>query len=126
MTGGYGGVVRRSAWLALVLAAALLILRGMVLTTYFEPTGDALALARVGRRWLWAGTLTLWATCALAFRWWQPGLWSLGCLAVVGPVVLLLESWGWIPLVAVLPGLPLLLVGVAGVLMAPPRRVLPH
>ena len=125
MTTGYGGGLRRAAWVALVLVAAWALLRGMLLTTYFEPTGDTLALARVGRRWLWGGTAVLAAACWLAARWWRPGLRSVACLALVGPVALLVESWGWIPLVAVLPGLPLLLIGVTGVLLSPRRTVTP-
>ena len=121
MTTGHGGGLRRAAWLALVLAAAWALVHGMLLTTYFEPTGEALEVARIGRRWLWAGSLALWGACWVAIQWWRPGLWSLACVALVGPVALLVEDWGWIPLVAVLPGLPLLLIGVTGVLLAPPR-----
>lgn len=111
----------RVVWVVVVLGAGWVLVQGMVLTTYFELTPEAAADAERGHRALWAATVVLWAAAGFAGWRWQAGPWSLAALAAAGPAALLLESWGWIPLVAVLVAGPLLLGGLAGLLLAPRR-----
>jgi hypothetical protein len=117
-----GGALRL-AWVAVVAAAGLALGRGLLLTTHLELTPAAQADAEAGRVWLWAATLVLLATSGFALRWWQPAPFSLVALGMAGPVALLVESLGWIPLVALIAVVPLLLVGCVGVLSSPARRV---
>jgi hypothetical protein len=72
---------------------------------------------------LWGATVALLALVGLALRWWQPAPFSLVALGVAGPVALLVEGQGWIPLIALLAVVPLLLAGCAGVLSSPRRPV---
>lgn len=114
------GVVRL-AWATVVVAAGLALLRGLVLTTHFSLTPQAQADAEAGRAWLWVATVTLLVAALAAFSRWQVGPITLVPLVVAGPVGLTAEALGWIPLVAVPVSGSLLLVGLTGGLLAPPR-----
>jgi hypothetical protein len=113
----------RLGWVAGVVAAGIGLGRGLLLTTYFELTPRAQADSEAGRWWLWGATVALLALVGLALRWWQPAPFSLVALGVAGPVALLVEGQGWIPLIALLAVVPLLLAGCAGVLSSPRRPV---
>ncbi len=111
----------RVLWAVVVAGAGVALTRGLVLTTYFELTPQAQAEAERGRLWLWGATAVLLAAAMAAARWWQVSLWTLAALVVAGPAGLVADSQGWIPLVALVVSGPLLLIGLAGVLLAPPR-----
>jgi len=112
----------RFAWALLGIGAGVALARGLVLTTYFELTPEAQADAERGRRWLWTATLALWAATAVAAWRWGSAPWSLLAVATAGPVALLVESLGWIPPLALVVSLPLLLMGSTGILLSPTRR----
>jgi hypothetical protein len=113
--------VLRIAWSALVVGAGVALARGLLLTTYFELTPQAQADAEAGRLWLWAATATLMMATVVAHWRWRVPVWGLGALALAGPVGLIVEDLGWIPLVALVVVGPLLLIGLTGVLTAPRR-----
>lgn len=112
----------RVGWVIIVVAAGLTITRGLVLATYFELTPQAQTDAESGRVWLWVATFVLLGAVAVAAWRWQTALWPLVAVAAAGPVALLVESWGWIPPVALFLVVPLLLVGCTGVVASPPRQ----
>jgi len=112
----------RLTWTALVVGAGVALVRGLLLTTYFELTPQAQVAAEAGRLWLWAATALLVVATVVAHRRWRVPLWGLGALAMVGPVGVVVEDLGWIPLVALLISGPLLVTGLTGVLTSP-RRV---
>jgi len=112
----------RLGWAVLVVAAGLALARGLLLTTYIELTPQAQADAETGRLWLWAATATLLVAALVATLRWRAPVWSLAAVAIAGPVGLIADGLGWIPLVALVVSGPLLLIGLTGVLLAP-RRV---
>jgi len=111
----------RSGWALAVLGAGAVLVRGLALTSYFELTPQAQADAQQGRRLLWAATTVLLVATASATWRWRASVWSLACVALAGPVGLLADHLGWIPLVALVVSAPLLLIGLTGVLLAPRR-----
>jgi hypothetical protein len=70
---------------------------------------------------LWVATGTLAGLAWLAVRAWRISVWVLAAFVLPGPLCLLADELGWIPLIAAPVGGPLLLVGITGVWMAPPR-----
>jgi hypothetical protein len=114
-------VATRLAWVLVVLGAGAALTRGLLQTTYFELTPAAQEAAEGGRLWLWAGTAALLGATAVAAARWRVSAWTLGAVAVAGPVALLVEGLGWLPPVALVVVVPLLLVGLTGVLLAPRR-----
>jgi hypothetical protein len=112
----------RIVWTALVVGAGAALTRGLWLTTHIgQVSPQAQEAAEAGRLWLWAATAMLAAATVVAVRRWRAPLWGLGALALAGPVGLIVEDLGWIPLVALVVVGPLLLIGLTGVLTAPPR-----
>ncbi len=112
----------RLGWTVLVVASGVVLARGLLLTTYFELTPQAQADAETGRWWVWAATVALLVAAFVATRWWRTPVWSPVAVAMAGPVGLMADGLGWIPLVALVVSGPLLLIGLTGVLLAP-RRV---
>ncbi len=112
----------RLGWALLVVAAGVALARGLLLTTYIELTPQAQGDAETGRMWLWAATATLLVAAIVAAWRWQAPVWSLAAVLIPGPVGLIADGLGWIPLVALVVSGPLLLIGLTGVLLAP-RRV---
>ncbi|MGH3347833.1 MAG: hypothetical protein ACRDO4_12715, partial [Nocardioides sp.] len=102
--------------------SGLALARGLVLATYFELTPEARADAERGQRWLWTATLALWAATAVAAWRWRLAPWPLLAVATAGPVALFVESLGWIPPLALVVSVPLLLIGSTGILLSPTRR----
>lgn len=115
-------VAIRLGWAVLVVATGLALARGLLLTTYIELTPQAQANAETGRLWLWAAAATLLVAAVVANVRWRAPVWSLAAVAIAGPIGLIAEGLGWIPLAALVVSGPLLLIGLAGVLLAP-RRV---
>ncbi len=111
----------RLLWAAVVIGAGLGLARGLFLATYFEPTGEALAARERGLHWLWLSTLALWLASATALWRWRVSPTSAGLVALGGPIGLMVESWGWLPPLALVVIVPMLLIGCAGTLLAPPR-----
>lgn len=112
----------RLGWALLVVAAGVALARGLLLTTYIELTPQAQAAAETGRMWLWAATAALLVAATVAAWRWRAPVWSLAAVLIAGPVGLIADGLGWIPLVALVVSGPLLLIGLTGVLLAP-RRV---
>ncbi len=111
----------RLAWVGLVVCAGGALLRGQMLTTYFELTPQAQADAERGRLLFWLATVALLVLAGLALGRWRVPRWTLVAAVAAGPVCLVVDDLGWIPLVAAPLVVLLLLAGIAGVLVAPRR-----
>ena len=114
-------VAARLGWALVVVGAGVALTRGLLLTTYFELTPPAQAAAEQGRLWLWSATIALLVATVVAARRWQVSAWTLGAVAAAGPIALVVEGLGWLPPVALAAVVPLLLVGLTGVMLAPRR-----
>ena len=114
-------VAARIAWVVVVVCAGAALVRGLVLTTYFELTPAAQANAERGRWFIWIGTAVLTGLAGLALRRWHVATLALVAVVAAGPVCLAVDNLGWIPLIAAPLVFLQLLVGGANVLLAPRR-----
>ncbi|WP_457206665.1 hypothetical protein [Nocardioides sp. P5_C9_2] len=114
-------IVARLCLVLALLASGVVLVRGLLMTTYFEPTGDALAVAGRGALWLWLGTGMLVGLVLVARRRWRVPVWVQLLVAASGPVCLVVHALGWIPLVAA-PVVAFLVLASGACLLVSPRR----
>jgi len=112
-----GSGTQRFAWAIVVVAAGAGLARGLWLTTYIEFTPDARADVERGVRWLWISTAVLVTLAWLAHHRWTAPLWATVPVVAAGPICLWIEGLGWIPLIALMAVVPLLWVGITGVVV---------
>lgn len=113
--------VLRIAWVIAVAGAGAGLTRGLWLTTYFSLTPQAQADAERGVLWLWGATAVLILLAWAAWQLWSAASWAVMSLVAAGPVCLLVEGLGWLPLIALLAVVPMLWVGATGGAFARPR-----
>ena len=104
------------SWSALIGVGLALIGIGLNQTWYFEPTGEALEDARVGRLLILSGSVALIAAAGWA-RWMHTPIWA--CSLVAAPAVLagglsLLFENSLFPQLSALVAFPVALAGVIG------------
>ena len=112
-------VVILIVWSALIAAGLTLLSIGLGQTGYFEPTGEALERARVGRLFILAGSVVLLGAAGWA-RWMFTPIWV--CILVTAPAILvggltLLFENSLFPHLSVLVAFPAALAGLIGVLI---------
>ncbi|TFD64398.1 hypothetical protein [Cryobacterium ruanii] len=127
MTPSWG---RPLLWVAVLVSRSALIVGGLSLigiglnqTWYFEPTGEALEDARVGRLLILAGAVALIAAAGWA-RWMHTPIWA--CILVAAPAALvgglsLLFENSLFPQLSALVAFPVALAGlISGIVLARP------
>lgn len=112
-------VVALIAWSALIAAGLILLSMGLGQTGYFEPTGEALERARVGRLLIFAGSVVLLGAAGWA-RWMLTPIWV--CVLVAAPAILiggltLVFENSLLPHLSFLVAFPAAVTGVIGVLI---------
>lgn len=111
------------SWSALIVAGLALVGIGLNQTWYFEPTGEALEDARVGRIVIFAGSVALIAAAGWA-RWMHTPIWA--CILVAAPAVLIgglsfLFENSLFPQLSALVAFPVALAGlICGIVLARP------
>lgn len=111
------------SWSALSVVGLALIGIGLNQTWYFEPTGEALEDARVGRLLILAGSVALIAAAGWT-QWMYTPIWA--CILVAAPAILvgglsLLFENSLFPQLSALVAFPVALAGViSGIVLARP------
>lgn len=111
------------SWSALIGVGLALIGIGLNQTWYFEPTGEALEDARVGRLLILSGSVALIAAAGWA-RWMHTPIWA--CILVAAPAILagglsLLFENSLFPQLSALVAFPVALAGlIGGIVLARP------
>ena len=112
----------RLIWTAVVMGAGWGLANGLWLSTYFERTEQARIDDARGEAWLWVATLVL-AVAALVARWcWRTPAWSGALLVAAGVVSLVCSDADFLPLLALLVVVPMLLLSVGVTLVHRPVR----
>jgi hypothetical protein len=105
-----------------VIGAGWGLANGLWLSTYFERTEQARIDDARGEVWMWAATLVL-AVAALIARWrWRTRAWSGALLVAAGVISLLCSDVDFLPLLALLVVVPMLLLSVAVTMVHRPIR----
>ena len=102
----------RLVWAAVVMGAGWGLANGLWLSTYFERTEQARIDDARGEVWMWVATIVL-AVAALIARWcWRTPVWSGALLVAAGVISLLCSDVDFLPLLALLVVVPMLLLSV--------------
>lgn len=115
-------MLARLVWAAVVLGAGWAMATGLWLSTYMERTERARVDDARGELWLWGSAVVL-VAAALAARWcWRTPLWTGGLLVAAGVIGLLCADVDFLPLLALLVVVPLLLLAIGVTLVHRPVR----
>lgn len=115
-------MLSRLAWAGLVVVAMALMTVGLWGTVHLEPTGEAIVAARRGESLVLVACLLLAAAAYAARRWLAAPWWVVGAIVATAVVCAAIVRTEAIAVLGLVPGYPLVLAALVGVLTAPAGR----